>query len=68
MNSVSDLKPPRQISRQIMSFRCVSSANRLKLESLLLKAAQKEEYSEELQSVLKHYHNDFDASRDLKPS
>ena len=53
----------RQISRQIMSFRCVSSANRLKLESLLLKAAQKEEYSEELQFVLKHYHNDFDASR-----
>lgn len=34
----------------------------LKLESLLLKAAQKE-YSEELQFVLKHYHNDFDASR-----
>ena len=35
----------------------------LKLESLLLKAAQKEEYSEELQFVLKHHHNDFDASR-----
>ena len=40
----------------------------LKLESLLLKAAQKEEYSEELHLhfVLCHYHNDLDASR-LEP-
>eukprot|EP00731_Ephydatia_muelleri_P008502 Em0004g840a len=36
----------------------------LNLESLLLKAAKKEEYSEELHFVLKHYHDDFaDASR-----
>ena len=36
----------------------------LNLESLLLKAAKKEEYSEELHFVLMHYHDDFaDASR-----
>ena len=36
----------------------------LNLESLLLKAVKKEEYSEELHFVLKHYHDDFaDASR-----